>query len=135
MSKPIPFQKLIEVENDVIDHFNHVNNLVYIKWVLEISKEHWNAVSPKEIRNKFGWMILKHEVDYRKQAKLNDKLLLKTWIDEYSTATSIRKTTIVNSKTDQLIFESKAKWCFVNLSTRKPSRLSNDIVNPYFETP
>lgn len=134
MQNPIPFSKTIQVQKEVIDHFNHVNNLAYIKWVLDISKEHWNTVSPESIRNQFGWMILKHEVHYKKQAKLHDDLIIKTWIENYSTATSLRKTTILDTKTENLIFESKAQWCFVNLKTRKPTRLTSNILNPYFKS-
>lgn len=117
----------------MIDHFNHVNNLAYISWVLDISKAHWNTMSPKSVRDEFGWMIMKHELVYKNQAKLNDQLFIKTWIDEYSTATCVRKTIIFEVETDKLFFESKAQWCFVNLQSRKPSRLSIDIVKPYFE--
>lgn len=133
MQKPIPFTKTIKVESNVIDHFNHVNNLEYIKWVLGISKEHWNAVSPENIRNQYGWMILKHEVYYKGQAKLNDELLLKTWINHFSTARSTRKTIITEVKTNKIIFESEASWCFVSLETQKPTRLSIEILKPYFE--
>lgn len=133
MHKPIPFTKQIKVEPDVIDHFNHVNNLEYIKWALAISKEHWNSVTPEDIRKNFGWMILRHEVNYKGQAKLNDDLLIKTWIKDFSTARSTRKTSITDLKSGKLIFDSEATWCFVSLSTQRPARLSTEILKPYFE--
>lgn len=133
MQKPIPFTKIIKVESKAIDHFNHVNNLEYIKWALGISKEHWNTVTPEKIRNQYGWMILKHEVHYKGQAKLNDELILKTWIKDFSTARSTRRTIITEAKTEKIIFESEATWCFVSLETQKPNRLSTEILKPYFE--
>jgi acyl-CoA thioester hydrolase len=133
MHKPITFFKKIKVKAEVIDHFNHVNNLEYIKWVLKISKEHWNSVTPAEIQNQFGWMILRHEVNYKGQAKLDDELLIKTWIKDFSTARSTRKTTITHVKTDKLILASEANWCFVSLKTQKPVRLTSEILNPFFE--
>ncbi|RRO24973.1 acyl-CoA thioesterase [Flavobacteriaceae bacterium 14752] len=134
MPKAIPFEKKFKVENEVIDHFDHVNNIAYIQWVLGISKDHWVSFSPEKVRNQFGWMILKHEVYYRKQAKLNDELVIKTWIDDFSTATSVRKTSITDAATKKLIFESEAQWCFINLKTQKPTRLTSDILKPYFES-
>jgi acyl-CoA thioester hydrolase len=133
MHKPIPYRKIIQVEENVIDHFNHVNNLEYIKWVLGISKEHWNSVTPLQIKNQYGWMILRHELNYKGQAKLNDEILIETWIKDFSTATSTRRTTIKDTKTDKLIFESTATWCFVSLNTQKPTRLSTEILKPFFE--
>jgi acyl-CoA thioester hydrolase len=131
MSKPIAYQKVFSVEKDVIDHFNHVNNLAYIKWVLKISKAHWNSFSPNTIRDQFGWMILRHELLYKGQAQLNDELKIKTWIEAFSTARCTRKTSI--TKGDKLILESTAEWCFVSLKTRRPTRLTADILQPYFE--
>ena len=106
MPKAIPFEKKFKVENDVIDHFNHVNNIAYIQWVLGISKDHWISLSSENIRNQFGWMIMKHNLNYKRQAKLNDELIIKTWIHDFSTATSIRKTTISEANTQKVIFES-----------------------------
>lgn len=133
MPKPIAYQKTIKVPVDVIDHFDHVNNLAYVKWVLKISKEHWNTFSPESVRKTFGWMILKHDLHYKGQAKYGDELQINTWIVDFSTARSRRKTTITNVNTDKIIFESTAEWCFVSLKTRKPTRLSSEILQPYFE--
>ncbi len=131
MPTPIAYQERFKVEENVIDHFKHVNNLAYIKWVLKISKAHWNSFSPKSVRDRFGWMILKHDLRYKGQAELNDELLLKTWIDDFSTARCTRKTSIL--KEEKIIFHSTAEWCFVNLKTRKPTRLTTEILQPYFE--
>lgn len=131
MSKPIAYQKIFQVEESVIDHFNHVNNLEYIKWVLKISKEHWNSFSPKSVRDQFGWMILKHELHYKGQAQLHDELRIKTWIENFSTARCTRKTIIF--KGAKTILQSTAEWCFVSLKTRKPTRLSAKILKHYFE--
>lgn len=133
MQNPISYTKRIQVKSEVIDHFNHVNNLEYIKWVLNISKEHWNSFTSKQIRSLFGWMIIKHQVNYKGQAKLNDELYIKTWIKDFSTARSTRKTIIKDNRTDKVIFESEATWCFVSLTTQKPARLTNDILKPFFK--
>jgi len=134
MPKAIPFEKKFKVENEVIDHFNHVNNIAYVQWVLGISKDHWISLSSEKTRNQFGWMIMKHNLNYKRQAQLNDELIIKTWIHDFSTATSIRKTTISEANTQKVIFESEAQWCFVNLKTQKPTRLTSDILNPFFES-
>lgn len=133
MPKPHVFSKKFVVEDDVIDHFSHVNNLAYIKWVLEISKDHWRSSVSSKIDSQFGWMILKHQLQYKGQAKLKDELLIKTWIEDFSIARSTRKTEIIDIQTHKIIFESKAQWCFVDLATQKPTRLKENILKPFFE--
>ena len=129
----IVYSKNILVDESVIDHFNHVNNLVYVRWALEISKEHWNSFTTKDIQNTYGWMIMEHNLTYKRQAKLGDELVLNTHIQDYSTATSVRKTELVFKESNQLIFQSIAKWCFVKLDTQKPTRITEEIVKPFFK--
>lgn len=133
MSKPISYSKIITVDASVIDHFNHVNNLEYIKWALGISKEHWKNSVTADIQNQYGWMILRHELNYLGQAKLHDELHIETWIHDFSTARSTRKTVIKDLKTEKLIFESIANWCFVSLNTQRPTRIPNEILKPFFK--
>lgn len=132
MKNPIVYSKTIVVDDSVIDHFNHVNNLAYVRWALEISKEHWNSFTTKEVQNTFGWMIMKHDLTYKKQAKLGDELLLNTHIQDYSTATSVRKTEILFKENNEVIFESLAQWCFVKLDTQKPTRITEEILKPFY---
>lgn len=131
--EPIIYSKKITVQASVIDHFNHVNNLAYVKWALEISKEHWNSFTTKEIKNTYGWMIMHHELTYKKQALLNDQLRIQTRILDYSAATSRRKTQIIHQESGQTIFESIAKWCFVKIETQKPARIPEEIIKPFFK--
>jgi acyl-CoA thioester hydrolase len=133
MKHPVVYSKTIVVDESVIDHFNHVNNLAYVRWALEISKEHWNSFTSEDIQNTYGWMILKHELTYKKQAKLGDELLIKTHIHENSTATSVRKTEILFKHNNKIIFESLAQWCFVKLDTQKPTRIKDNILTPFYK--
>ena len=32
------------VSADDLDDLNHVNNVVYVKWIQEVSKKHWETV-------------------------------------------------------------------------------------------
>ena len=132
MVTPLTYSKTITVRKDVIDHFNHVNNLAYVRWALEVSKEHWNTMTSKDIQNTYGWMIMRHELRYLKQAKLGDELIFNTRIQKYSAATSQRKTEIVFKDSHQLIFESLADWCFVKIDTQKPTRITEDIINRFY---
>jgi acyl-CoA thioester hydrolase len=131
--EPIVYSKQIVVDHSVIDHFNHVNNLAYVRWALEISKEHWNAFTTEAVQNTYGWMIMHHELTYKRQALLDDNLIINTHILNYSAATSERKTEILHEENKQVIFESVAKWCFVKIETQKPARIPDEIIKPFFK--
>lgn len=130
--KPIPFQIQKKVGAADLDDLNHVNNLRYIDWVLEISELHWKTKTSEEIRNQFGWVVLEQHIYYKRPAKLDDELQLKTWIASCEGVKSERKTSIRNSK-NQLILEASTLWCLIDLHHQKPARITPNIVAPYFE--
>jgi acyl-CoA thioester hydrolase len=130
--KPIPFEIQKQVSEADIDDLNHVNNLRYIEWVLEISELHWKTKTPESIRLQFGWVVIEQHIYYKHAAKLGDQLQLKTWIATCEGVKSERKTSIRNSK-NQLILEATTLWCFINLETHRLSRITPEIIEPYFE--
>lgn len=69
------FELEILVSAADIDELNHVNNVVYVQWVQDAAKAHWETKAPKEVLDKYIWMVLRHEIDYLSQALLGDQLL------------------------------------------------------------
>jgi len=84
------------VTQNHIDDVNHVNNVVYLDWVNDISKKHWFQLSDDKIRSKYIWVVLRHEIDYLKPSYLGDTLKIKTWVSESSGFKSVRQTEIYN---------------------------------------
>ena len=122
----VSFQHSFKVQFDDIDALNHVNNIVYLNWVLEISGMHWDFLKTKEINEKYVWMVLRHEIDYLGQAYLNDTLTLYTWIDKNE---GVKSTRIVHIYcADKLIIKSKTIWCLLDAKTLKPKRIGQEIL-------
>ena len=53
-----------------IDEQNHVNNTVYLRWVQEVATAHWEAIASSEAQEGIGWVVLRHEIDYKTPACL-----------------------------------------------------------------
>ena len=73
----------VVVQRADIDQQNHVNNIVYLRWVQEIATAHWEATAPATARDAIGWVVLRHEIDYKTPASLRDEILLRTWVQSY----------------------------------------------------
>ncbi len=125
----IVFELELTVTKKDIDELNHVNNVVYLQWIQDIAKAHWLAIAPKALTEKYIWMVLRHEIDYRSQAFLNDKLLLKTWVTESAGVKSERAVEIINIQTQKIIIESKTLWCLLDAKTYRPHRIEKDITD------
>ncbi len=115
--------------NDIdIDAMNHVNNVVYVKWVQEAAEAHWDAVATEEIKKKFLWVVLRHEIDYLAPALKGDLLVATTWVEETTGPRSDRYVQITNSKTGKIIAKAKTIWCMLDGSTLRPKRVDERVI-------
>ena len=125
MEPPIqtPFSIEIAVQSGDIDELNHVNNVVFVKWVQDVAIAHWMATSSAELRDTYSWMLLRHEIDYIRQAFLGDRLIGTTWVGEAKGATFER---FVELKKDgKVITKSRTVWALLDAKTLKPRRIEN----------
>ena len=77
------FSLSIPIRENDIDELGHVNNVVYLRWVQEVAAAHWNFVASPELKTKYSWVVLRHEIDYRLPVFIEDKIIGSTWVGEY----------------------------------------------------
>jgi acyl-CoA thioester hydrolase len=65
-----------------IDLMGHVNNSVYLRWIEEAVVEHWRKVATPAELERFQWVALRHEIDYRRPAFEGDALVVATRLVE-----------------------------------------------------
>ncbi len=116
-----------KVQKNDIDLLDHVNNVVYLQWVNDISEKHWNILSNEDIDSKYYWVATRHEIDYVNQAILGDQITVYTWIGKTGGVRSIRNVHIYRKET--LLAKAKTTWCLVDKKTNKPTRIQQDILN------
>jgi acyl-CoA thioester hydrolase len=121
------FQLDVEVEPTDIDEQEHVNNMVYLRWVQEIAIAHWRAVASAQAQSGVAWVVLRHEIDYKKPAFLGDEIALRTWVGKATRLTFERFTEISRKGDGQLLATARTLWCPVNPQTGKPVRVSPDV--------
>ena len=132
MKNPIPentvsYQDTFKVEKNAIDGLNHVNNVVYLQWVNDFSEKHWNLLAGKEIKEKYLWVVLRHELDYMNQAFLDDEITVLTWVGESSGVKSIRHVEIY--KGDVILLKARSTWCLLEMKSLRPTRIKEDILS------
>lgn len=127
LKNKIPYSFNITVKVEDIDVLNHVNNVVYLKWVNEASERHWAALSTEEINTKYFWVCLRHEIDYMGEAFLNDEVTITTWVGESKGVKSIRHVQIY--KEDKLVAKAASTWCLIDSKTQKPTRIREDVLD------
>ncbi|MBU3027052.1 thioesterase family protein [Zobellia galactanivorans] len=121
------YRKTITVQKDDLDELNHVNNVRYVQWMQDISKEHWMTVAPEEMRRGIIWVVMTHHITYKNAAVLGDVIEMETYIQKSRGAVSVRIVEMHNKKTGELLLKSSTEWCLLNADTLKPARISKEI--------
>jgi len=122
-----PFEMTISVLLSDIDEQNHVNNTVYLRWVQEVATAHWQAIASSDAQEGIGWVVLRHEIDYKAPAGLGDDLILRTWVGKATRLTFERLTEILRSSDGQLLSKARTLWCPINAQTGRPVRVPVDV--------
>jgi acyl-CoA thioester hydrolase len=134
--KFISLSKFIKMENvfiltitvsaEDIDNLQHVNNLVYLKWMDKIATTHWTHLTKNNPLPQYVWVVMRHEIDYLKQASLGDEIIVKTWVGETKGITSIRFMEFY--KKDVLLVKAKTIWAMLDSKTLKPARIRENVL-------
>jgi acyl-CoA thioester hydrolase len=122
-----PFEMTLAVQPDDIDRQNHVNNTVYVRWIQEIATAHWNATAPIPARDEIGWVVLRHEIDYKSPATLGDEIILRTWVGQATRLTFERFVEVLRQGDRKLLARARTQWVPINPQTAKPTRVPTEI--------
>jgi acyl-CoA thioester hydrolase len=108
-----------------IDEQNHVGNVAYVKWIQDIAVAHWRIIATTEMQAKLTWIVVRHEIDYKKQAFLNEPITATTWVGEPTRISWERFTEI--RRGEDLLVKARTVWCLIDRETLKPTRISNEL--------
>jgi acyl-CoA thioester hydrolase len=129
--KPEPphpsFELTVGVRPADIDAQNHVNNTVYLRWVQEVATAHWETRAPSDARETIGWVVLRHEIDYKTPACLGDEVVLRTWVGKATRITFERFTEMRRASDHTLLSQARTIWVPVITGTGKPMRVPPEV--------
>ena len=121
------FKMIVPVLPGDIDEQNHVNNTVYLRWVQDVATAHWRAVAGAEAQETIGWVVLRHEIDYKGPATLGDEMVLRTWVGKATRLTFERFTEIRRNRDGRLLSEARTLWCPIDAQSGRPVRVSEEV--------
>ena len=122
-----PFEITVSILPEDIDGQNHVNNAVYLRWVQEVATAHWQAIASNDVQENIGWVVLRHEIDYKAPACPGDDVMLRTWVGKATRLIFERFTEIFRSSDGQLLSKARTLWCPINPKTGRPVRVPLEV--------
>ena len=117
------YEKIIEVTSGDLDDLDHVNNVRYLEWVQDISKEHWEQLSNKDWDSRYIWVVKSHHITYHRPALLGETLRLTTFVPEAKGAISKRKVEMELESGAHRITDCLTEWVLLDSRTGRPVRM------------
>jgi acyl-CoA thioester hydrolase len=84
-------------------------------------------LSTPDIRERYAWVVLRHEIDYHRSAKMNEQITLRTWVGETSGFRSVRHVEILNNMLENIV-TAQTIWCLIEAKSFKPARINKEIL-------
>lgn len=127
---PKVFEHIVKVEASDIDELQHVNNVVYFTYLQQAAMAHWYTSVPSELSDSMRWVVKKHEIEYFKSAFLDDEIIVKTWVENFTGVSSDRHYEIY--KSGILLVKARTLWVALDSVSMRPKRVPAHLWEMYF---
>jgi acyl-CoA thioester hydrolase len=111
-----------------IDENGHVNNVVYVRWIQDMATSHWRALQPDEEQAPWAWIVLRHEIDYRRALMPGETATAVTWVAEAPEGPRFDRFVRIDGPDGAMCAQARTVWCLVDAQTGRPKRVTPDIV-------
>jgi len=121
------YEMRIEVQDSDIDELGHVNNVVYVRWVQDAAVAHWCAEAPAKDQEILRWVVMRHEIDYKRPAFAEDEIIAATWVGKASKLAFERHTELLRAADRKLLAKARTLWCPIDVKSGKPTQVSAEV--------
>lgn len=117
----------VTVKDTDIDDFQHVNNVVYLNWMARCAWAHSKDLGfdfAAFEQHDCGFVVTRHEIDYRAAAKPQEQIAVATWIVENDQRLRLsRRFLIWSVDRDMHLASGVTRFAAMRLSTEKACRM------------
>lgn len=117
------------------DAYGHMNNANYLRYIQEAAFDASAAVGyDVDHYEQMGtvWLTIGNEVDFLKPLHYGDTVEVRTWVEDVQKVSSTRASEFRRVGEDELVARASTEWVYLNTSTNKPTRISDELVQAYF---
>lgn len=127
--------KVFELERSVapgeIDELGHVNNQVYLDWLMNAATSHSAAVAwdlDRMIKMGEGWVVRRHEIEYLLPVFAGETIKIRTWIETAEKVSSERHYELFRNSDGKMACRGKTLWVWINYKTGRPARIPPAVI-------
>lgn len=125
------YQLQIIPEATDIDILGHVNNAVWVRWIQDIAVAHWETIAQAEDRDKFIWVVTRHEIDYRANVGAGQIVTAQTWVPDPPRGARFNRFVRFTDPDGRVLVEAKSSWALIERASGRLKRISNEMAAPF----
>jgi acyl-CoA thioester hydrolase len=126
---PTPaFALLLTAQAGDIDELGHVNNAVWVRWIQDIATAHWRAIADAEHQGRYVWVIVRHEIDYRRPLLLGESVTGETWVADKAAGARFTRFVRFVGADGRVHVEAKTDWAMIDRVSGRPQRVPAALV-------
>lgn len=130
MTRPI-FERTFTAEAEHIDELGHVNNAVWVQWIQKVAVAHWDAVAEPPHKESYYWVVVRHEIDYLRGAKLGDCLVARTWVGDAPAGARFDRFVEFKDADGRVCVRAKTQWAIIDKALARPTRVPSEVIAPF----
>jgi acyl-CoA thioester hydrolase len=114
-----------------IDANGHVNNVVYVRWIQDMATSHWNDRQPPDEQARWAWIVLRHEIDYRRALMPGETATARTWVAETAEGPRFDRFVRIDGPDGAMCAQARTEWCMIDAVTGRPKRVTPEIIERF----
>jgi len=127
------FQRTRIVRPGDCDVLGHVNNVAWVGFVVDLATAHSEALGlgfDATRAHGGGWIVRRHEILYRRDARPGDEIAESTWVSTMRGARSLRHARFRDADGRELV-AATTEWAFVDLEAGRPRRIPKPVLGRF----
>ncbi len=128
------FRRVRTIRDKDTDLYGHVNNVVWVKFVVELADAHSRDVGlsiDDYVRLGGVWIVRQHLIDYHAQVGKDERIVEETWVESFRGARSVRRCRFSSEADGTPLVTSSTHWAFVHPETQRPRRIFPEVMERF----
>jgi acyl-CoA thioester hydrolase len=114
-----------------IDELGHVNNAVWVTWIQDIATAHWTAVAAPDHRERYVWVVTRHEIDYRGNISEGERVTAETFIPEGPRGAQFDRCVEFRDSAGKRIVAARSTWAMLDKAAGRLVRVPAEVAAPF----
>lgn len=115
---------------DALDENGHVNNVEYLRWMLDAAILHSDSQGCTQATRAIGatWVVRTHHLEYLRPAFAGDHVCVLTWVVNFRRVQSLRKYKVLRTTDNAVLAEGETDWAFVDAQSGRLRSIPKEVI-------